>query len=377
MSGIFTAALEQERHQHATAIEKYQDESKKLLLSNEQLKKELVRLKEMMNPSICRALDFYFQLRADVTLLILVSPDPALRSEKNDVSNTVAVVKPEVACSPAIGSFDTAELRSPQELRSLTSRMVSFANPYSVPPSLHIGLTRVDIGKKQNVRVKSYASDIRKDCFNIHVDTWGGTALYGASCTWLEVEADDPDFQFGTFTTLDDHPCAKPQMLTTRLIAFPQQYSQPPKVVVWLTGFDIKRNKTWRVKAYATCITATSFTIHIDTWDDTVLFSGTASWIAYPADKANIYSGSFNTIDVRPSNPTQHMNSAYANFGTGVFSTPPRVILAINSIDISCKRNLRLEARASSVSAAGMTWHLNSWGDTNLYTAGASYIAIG
>lgn len=308
-------------------------------------------------------------------MLILVISDSASRPEENSVSSAVAESK--VACGPAIGSFDTAELRSPQELRTLTSRLVCFANPYSVPPSLHIGLTRLDIGRKQNVRVKSYTSDIRKDCFNVHVDTWGGTALYGASCTWLEVEAEDPDFQFGTFTTLDDHPCAKPQMLTTRLIAFPQQYSKPPKVVVWLTGFDIKRNKNWRVKTYATCITATGFTIHIDTWADTVLFSATASWIAYPADKANIFSGSFNTTDVRPSSPTQHKNSAYASFGTNIFTTPPRIILAINSIDISCKRNLRLEAKASSVSTAGMTWHLNSWDDTCLYTAGASYIAVG
>lgn len=282
-----------------------------------------------------------------------------------------------MARNPTIGSFDTAELRSHQELRNLTSRVISFANPYSLPPSLHIGLTRVDIGKRQNSRVKSYVSDIKKESFNIHIDTWGGTALHGASCAWLEVEANHPDFQFGTFTTLDDHTYAKPQILTTRLIAFPQQYSQPPKVVVWLTGFDIKRDKAWRVKTYATRITATSFTIHIDTWADTVLFSATASWIAYPADKANIFSGSFNTMDVRPCNPTNHKNSAYVNFGTNIFSATPRIILAINNIDISGKKNLRLEAKASSVSAAGMNWHLDSWADTILFSAGASYIAMG
>lgn len=235
----------------------------------------------------------------------------------------------------------------------------------------------VDIGKNNNVRVKSYASDVKKDKFKIHVDTWGDTVLHSAACTWLEVEANDPDFQFGTFNTLDDHPWSKPQTLTTRLINFPHRYPVPPKVVVWLTAFDMKHDKNWRIKTFATNITATSFNIHIDTWADTVLYSAAALWIAYPADKPNIFSGSFNTMDMRPWDSPQHQNSAYVKFGHNVFSKPPRTVLAINWIDISNEQNLRLEVKSSAVTVDGMSWHMNSWGDTTLYSAGASYIALG
>lgn len=245
-----------------------------------------------------------------------------------------------------------------------------------MPPGLPLGLRMVDIGKTQNVRVVSYATDVKKNHFKIHVDTWENTELHGAACTWLEVEANDPDFQFGTFSTLDDHPWTKPQTLTTRFITFPRRYPAPPKIVVWLTAFDMKREKYWRVKTYATNITATSFTIHIDTWCDSVLYSAAASWIAYPADKENISSGSFNTMDVRRCDSPQPQNSGYVKFGNNTFSKPPRTIMAINWIDISNKQNLRLEVKASAVTATGMTWHMNSWAGTTLYSAGASYIAL-
>lgn len=327
----------------------------------------------MMNPSSSRASNFSFF--RNFTLLILAGSDSASHSENNNVSNTI--IKREVARNPTIGSFSTAELRSWKELRDKTSKVVSFASPYSALPGLPIGLTKVDINNNQNVRVNSYASDIKKDRFDIHINTWGGTSLHSASCAWLEVEANDPDFQFGTFNTLDDHPWNSPQMLTTRLINFPRRYSKPPMVVVWLAAFDIKHDKNWRVKTYATSVTATSFTIHVDTWGDTVLYSATASWVAYPADKPDIFCGSFNTTDMRPCDSPQLRNSGYVEFGNNTFFAPPRTILAINSIDICCKRNLRLELKASSINDFGMTWHINSWGDTILYSAGASYIALG
>lgn len=235
----------------------------------------------------------------------------------------------------------------------------------------------MDLDKDRTIRVKTYASDVQTDRFNIHINTWQDSVLYTAACTWLEVEATDPDFQFGEFNTLDDHHWTKPQTLTTRLINFPRRYPVPPKVVVWLTAFDMKHDKNWRVKTFATNITATSFTIHIDTWADTVLYSAVASWIAYPADKPNIFSGSFNTMDVRRWDSPQLQNSAYVQFGRNVFSKPPRTMLAINWIDISQEQNLRLEVKSSAVTVDGMCWHLNSWADTILYSAGGSYIALG
>ena len=44
--------------------------------------------------------------------------------------------------------------------------------------------------------------------------------------------------------------------------------------------------------------------------------------------------------------------------------------------DIDCKANLRLNTFVENVSQQGLTWHIIAWGDTILYAAGATIIAV-
>lgn len=279
--------------------------------------------------------------------------------------------------NPTIRTFSTQEVRSTEQARAKTSRQILFANAYSAPPSVVVGLKLLSIKNSSNIRVKTYASNIKNDRLNINIDTWLNTELWQATCSWLEVAPGDPDFQFGTFDTKEDHPNSKRQTATTRLITFPRPYKSPPQVVVWLTALDMHREKSWRIKIYANNVTSTNFTLHIDTWRDSILYSATASWVAYTAGRPNIFSGRFSTTDIRRPSCPQLYNSAYVNFGRNVFTAAPKILLAINSLDIGCQAHMRLEVKASSVSAAGMTWHLDSWYDTMVYSAGASYIALG
>lgn len=238
----------------------------------------------------------------------------------------------------------------------------------------------VDTGQNANARVKAYTSGIQKDRFEVHLDTWEDTTLYSAACNWLEIPADDPDFQFGSYSTLEDHPWYQPQTHSWRKITFKRQYSTPPTVVVWLTAFDMRRNKNWRLKTFATDVTKSGFTINIDTWEDSVLYSAVASWLAYTANRDGICSGRFSTLDLHTWHHPQLYNSAYETFSglSNAFSAPPHgLFLAIDSLDIKHGHNLRLAVKASSISATGMTWHLDAWEDTILYSAGASYIALG
>jgi hypothetical protein len=131
----------------------------------------------------------------------------------------------------------------------------------------------------------------------------------------------------------------------------------------------------WRCKVYATEITAQSFVIHIDTWASTILHSATASWIAHDSNLPNISSGSFNTMDLRPWYIPKRKNKGMATFEK-TFESIPRVFAALNWLDISNKTNLRLKLDISDVSAKGLTWKLDTWDRTVLYSAGASYIAI-
>lgn len=86
-------------------------------------------------------------------------------------------------------------------------------------------------------------------------------------------------------------------------------------------------------------------------------------------------SGSFNTMDVRPWYIPKTKNKGTAEFQQ-LFKSIPRVLAAINWLDISNRTNLRLKLEIGDVGVKGLTWQLDAWDDTILYSAGASYIAI-
>jgi len=99
------------------------------------------------------------------------------------------------------------------------------------------------------------------------------------------------------------------------------------------------------------------------------------SWIAYPSNRHNIASGSFNTMDVRPWFLPKTKNKGTAMFDQE-FEYTPRVLAALNWLDISNSTNFRLKLMIADASTKGLTWHLDTWDNTILYSAGASYIAI-
>ena len=175
---------------------------------------------------------------------------------------------------------------------------------------------------------------------------------------------------------MEDHPWQNLQQKTSRQITFERAYLSPPKVIVWLNSLDLASGKGWRVSATATDVTPTGFTLHIDSWSDTVIYSAAAAWIAYPSDKAGVVSGSYSTSDVRPWDKPQLYNSGRADFPRGAFQRTPTVLFALNELDIDPGHNLRLRLAVSSVSKDGLDWHVDSWWDTILYSASASFIAF-
>lgn len=233
--------------------------------------------------------------------------------------------------------------------------------------------------------------------------------LFNAACTWLEVEADDPHFQFGSYSTQEHHLAKKPVRANSHLIVFARPYDTPPCVIIWLASFDIPSNNHWRIRTYASEITATGFRIHIDTWGDTVLNSGGATWVAYTADMPDICSGSFSSADNQSllSNEPQakgytvagsNMSGKWCNSGfdasssgsgrskrchtghqafpRGLFTAFPSVIVALSELDVNCCRFLRVRVKTSELSVDGMNWQLEGWVDTDIDSAGASYIAM-
>lgn len=321
--------------------------------------------------------------------------------------------------NPMIGTFTTDEIRYWFHLTAQTCKSTTFARPYLAAPGLALGLTSVHMRKQSDARIKAYASDVRADGFVVHLDSWSDTMLFNAACTWMEIEGDDPDFQFGNYNTHEYQLSKKPVQVYSRLIVFARPYETPPCVVVWLASFDIKSENHWRIRTYATEITTTGFRIHVNTWDDTVLHCGGATWVAYTAGKPGVGSGSFSSGDHQPKRsitgleepvqglPSRHgkgsgsfssgsfssgslnrrsiirsdsrakrSHTGHEAFPKGLFATCPRVVVALSELDVACSRFLRVRVKTSELSVDGMDWQLEGWVDTDVEAASASYIAM-
>ena len=236
-------------------------------------------------------------------------------------------------------------------------------------PQVAIGLTKLDISNAApnwGIRTATYVDNISSNQFRIHIDTWADTLLYAAEVSWLALAADDPYFQIGVFDSQNVRPREKPGNVIHR-VNFPRTFASQPKVVVGIKGFEISDN--WRLRVYATNIDTKGFTIHAITWGSTILSSVQATWIAFPANKDGVWSGSFSSED----SPGDF--SGQADFGV-TFSKMPSVFMALTEFDISHDHVLRVRLRANSVTTSGLAWQISTWMGSVLSMVGGVYVAL-
>ncbi|KIO24259.1 hypothetical protein M407DRAFT_77146, partial [Tulasnella calospora MUT 4182] len=270
----------------------------------------------------------------------------------------------------ASSTFNTQEVRLWNNPQAQTSKTIKFPKTYVAAPEVTVGLNALDIQAGAVVRAKVYHEGIDNQKFNIHADTWADTTLYMAGADYLIKKPGDLDFQFGEFNTEFDHPLERPQAQTSCRINFDHHFVTPPKVVVFLKTIDAGRGSSTRIKTYTSGVDAKGFTIHIDTWADTILYRATAGWIAYPEDKEHIFSYSANTMDLRPWDRPQEKQqkdtSHRINFGRS-FVTPPKVVVFFKTIDAGRGSSTRIKTYTSGVDAKGFTIHIDTWADTTLF----------
>ena len=172
------------------------------------------------------------------------------------------------------GTFNTLDVRLYRTYKTpTTSKAITFAKPFIAPPGLPLGLNYLDLGNEANIRIKAYASDITSNGFCNHIDSWSDTALYAGGASWLNLARDHLEFQHGQFSTRSDTQ----SRLSSRRIAFEHPFKSPPKVIVFFNALDLDKQFSWRIWTYATDIDTMGFTIHIETWDNTVAYGAAAA----------------------------------------------------------------------------------------------------
>ncbi|KAF8594579.1 hypothetical protein BDV93DRAFT_565266 [Ceratobasidium sp. AG-I] len=272
-------------------------------------------------------------------------------------------------------SFNTMDVRSWEKPQHSNSKDITETVHSTTPPMC---INWLDVGCQADLRIQSYIDSVATDPKAkvkgvVHIDSSKDTVLYSAGCTWLDVCKHDRDFQFGTYAASDlgGNSCkSSPQ------ISFDRPYAKQPKMVVWIQDLDVSNSDNCRIKTYASNVTTTGFTLNVETWGNTKVNSAKVTWVAHPASRSNIASGEFHTNADRTSykQTEKKEHSQDVNFET--FEGIPDVYVGFYCIDTSKGYNLRLKTFAKDVSAKGMKMCIDTWFDTVLWQAGASWLAV-
>lgn len=278
------------------------------------------------------------------------------------------------------GTFSTNDVRPWNPPQLVNSKTIDFIPPYDVAPTVAVALTEFDVQVNSGVRINVYVDELEPFGMEAHLDSWAVTGLYSAGSAWVEFKDTDTDFQCGSFRSTDIRPWYEPTMEDTKSFTFSTPFEQPPTVVCFLNYIDIELNTDTTMKVWATDITATGFSAHIGCWGNTKMWCGGVTWIAYPANKEGVCSGSDNSNNYRPPSPPQLLNGRGISFpSTRTFTKIPTVMLALNYVDFGANsvQGSRISSYADTITKTSLTWHADSWADTTVNAVGVSYIAFG
>ncbi|KAI9451506.1 hypothetical protein BJY52DRAFT_99370 [Lactarius psammicola] len=255
----------------------------------------------------------------------------------------------------------------------ITQRTLDFSRPFVDRPRLAHGIRVLDIAKNGGIRITSGLQHLTNSSADCYIASWADTTLYGAVADVFALAPGDLDFLTGEHMR---NLWINPNDPASVRVDFERPFVTPPKVVVFLNSIDLGMGRNWRLKTTATDVDVNGFTLNIESWSDTIFHAARTCWIAYPEDREHIFSKSINTIDVRPANQPRCQQSEEVLFNSVKFVEKPSVFIALNSLDVSCQANLRVNAHVDGVSTTRLVWHIDTWADTVVYSAGATIIAF-
>ncbi|KIW29918.1 uncharacterized protein PV07_05703 [Cladophialophora immunda] len=209
---------------------------------------------------------------------------------------TSPVVNTSTSHGNETGTFDSTKYRAWDEPQPLLAEWVRFGQSFAAPPKIALGLQHLNAKEGSSTAgVSVYADGVTESGFVMHLDAVADSEIYTAVCTWIAAPpysaVNTTQYQVGHWSTLESHPRGQTQAETSSRISFGYKFDVAPHVVLWIDGFEMASARDWRLKTYATDIDLTGFTIHIDTWNDTILYVGNASWVAWPASTPNVVTG--------------------------------------------------------------------------------------
>ncbi|KAK1479621.1 metalloprotease [Colletotrichum cuscutae] len=151
------------------------------------------------------------------------------------------------------------------------------------PPRIITWLTGLDLGKDANWRIRCFARAVTHKGFELVIETWADTVCYSASASWVAHPADQEGVQSGKVSSSNVREWFPPVAKTKVKVNFAGNgaFEKTPKVFIGLSELDMDSAKKLRVKVFADKITPDGFIWHGETWDDSLLYTVGADWIAF------------------------------------------------------------------------------------------------
>lgn len=175
------------------------------------------------------------------------------------------------------GSSSTGKLNANQKK---TSTPVKFDKPYASAPNVVVCFKELDVANDAHCRVNASASEITAKGFTLTIETWDDTTVHAATATWIAYPSTRSNIQSGNFHPKNTGTVEKPQVQNCTNIKFEKKFERDPYVFVALNCLDISKDKFMRVKTFTKDVKPESMELHIESWDDTVMFSVGACWLA-------------------------------------------------------------------------------------------------
>jgi len=266
-----------------------------------------------------------------------------------------------------------------------------------------IAISGIDTDKGENLRLRTGVRDDSK----VYIEGWHTTKIYGAMASVLKLPSrlstfrsgvthcDRGNMKLGWYDQSASDPFSTDPSSNSPLrvvngsqpsnacfydetIIFKAPFDSPPTVLCWLNFIDLGNQAHFRLGVEARDVSAVGFTIRFVSWQDSrhAFYGAKASWVAFPTDAPNVVCGTFAygrfTMHTADDNPPFKA----VKFPEKKFSAAPSVFVAISKIDFSNLTNPRLTVFARDVTKQEANICINSWHDTKMHMAQASYIAI-
>lgn len=65
------------------------------------------------------------------------------------------------------------------------SRRIDFGSPFDGTPTITYGLYHLDSSYRKNLRVHTAVTNLSRTGFQLILNPWGDTEMYGASVSWM------------------------------------------------------------------------------------------------------------------------------------------------------------------------------------------------